>query len=149
MKTRGDGSRYPCHEADDAVLSEDTDPNAQTDCGFEYQLTLADLIVDLLAGGPLSRSSDSDPECWVTLENQIIRNAALEVKALTVALEWKSVAGDTADDLTEGEKLHLMRALGRRLEAGAELAKRLRRARWGHPSFGGGENWEAKQAVKS
>ncbi len=37
-----------------------------------------------------------------------------------------------------------MNVMKRRLRAGAELSARLRVARWGHPSFGGGEERAAK-----
>ena len=147
--TRHDGTRYPNTKSDDKILREETDPNCETEHVFAYNRTLADLIIDVLAGGPLVESADSDPENWVTLENAIIQNAALDLKALNIAVEHGEHAGDVCDEITWGEIKHSMRALARRMTAGAELAQRLRRARWGHPNFGGGENWEAKQKAKA
>jgi hypothetical protein len=149
FETRHDGSRYPSPEADSAVLREENDPGARTDCGYAYHRTLADLMIDLLAGGPLVDGGGRDPENWQTLENAMLQNAALEVKLLSIAIEYEKGVEGTADDITWGEVSRLTRLLSRRLEAGAELTRRLRVARWGHPSFGGGDNWEAKQAAKA
>jgi hypothetical protein len=123
------------------VLREETDPNGSVGLGHNYNRTLADLMIDILAGRSMVQSGDGDPENWFTLESTIIDNAALEVRALTAAL----TPSDTEDEFTTDELIALTRLISRRLSAGAELARRFRRARWGHPNFGGGEGWEAKQ----
>lgn len=147
MTTRCDGSQFPDGEADDAVLREDTDPNCETGPGFAYNRTIADLLIDMLVGRHLAESGDSDPENWESVEHAMLVNAGLEIKAINAALA-DSTTDMNADDMTVLECSTLLRALGRRVEAGAELAQRLRAARWGHPAFGGGEGWEAKVNAK-
>ena len=144
--TRQDGSQYPDDDADDATLSEENASAVRTDGGYAYHRTISNLVIDLLGGGDLAESDDASPENWQTLENAMLATAALEVKAIAVAHEYEDSAGDSVDEFTHDEITRMLATLARRLEAGRELAKRFRRARWGHPAFGGGEGWEAKQA---
>ncbi len=148
LQTRNDGTQYPSSEADDAVLAEENTSDVRTDCGYSYHRTIGNLIIDVLGGYDLCESSDSDPQNWQTLENAMLFNAALEVKAIAVAYEYEHDGESVADEFTHNELSHLLRNVARRLEAGQELSKRLRRARWGHPGFGGGEGWDARQKAE-
>ena len=103
----------------------------------------------MLGGGDLAESDDAHPENWQTLENAMLFNTALEVKAIAAAHEYERSAGDLVDEFTHDEITHMLASLARRLDAGRELAKRLRRARWGHPAFGGGEGWDAEQKAQA
>ena len=150
MKERPDGTRFPDHEAEGAVLADFTDPSAKTGPGYEYQRTLGDLIVDALGcrdvldGEPTGSHEDSE-----SFEHAFLKRTALELRALNHALACSLTTDDhPADEFTLEQACELLRGLARRIDAGAELAQRLRTARWGHPSFGGGEAFLAEARAK-
>src|SRR4051794_40341151 len=117
VQKRFNGTQYPDDAADDAVLSEENLSDVRTDCGFAYHRTIANLVIDLLGGGDLVESDDNDPENWQTLENAMLRNAALEVKAIAAAHEYEKSAGDVVDEFTHEEVTRMLSALARRLDA--------------------------------
>jgi hypothetical protein len=148
MTVRHDGSRYPDSAVDDAALEDfsDLDPSNM------YEYSLGDLIVQALVGRDLIEDCKEAPQEWESFEHAILAQTALELRALNVAF----AAGDclttdngTSEEFTAEMGMKLLRALTARVEAGAELARRLRRARWGHPSFGGGESWKDAAAPAS
>ncbi len=152
MKTRFDGSRYPDSDEEGRVLADFTDPDAETGPGFGYQRALGDLIVDVLVGRDLIGDAPTGSHFdWESFEAAMLKRVGLEIRAVNHALA--TGGGLTTDDhpgdtFTTEHACEFLRGLARRAEAGAELAVRLRNARWGHPNFGGGEAFLAKQAEK-
>jgi hypothetical protein len=155
MKERHDGSKYPDSDAEDAVLADFTDGNGKTGHGYSYNRTLGDLIVDALVGRDLNSDSPEGPEYWESFEHGLLTRTALEIRAINHALASEITTDDhPADEVSIEEACELLRGLARRVEASAEIAVRLRRARWGAPEFGGGENLAAearatREALKS
>jgi hypothetical protein len=145
MLTREDGSTYPDTAAEEAFLRDQSDADAK----YMNSRTVGDLIVDVLAPG-LIQGAPEFPEEWQSLEHGFIETSALELRALMCALN----DGDTFEDGMLGDTFsrrdaaRLLQIITKRMEAGAELCRRLRCARWGNPHFGGGEAQarRAKQA---
>jgi hypothetical protein len=130
MTTRSDGSRYPDHDEQCRFLADFTDPDADTGPGYAYNVTVGDLIVEALIGRDLIDAPTGAHEDWESFEGALLGQVALELRVLGEAMEG---------DLPEEAASKYLKALARRTEAATELASRLRDARWGHPSFGGGE----------
>lgn len=76
---------------------------------------------------------------WPTFENQVLRTAALDLKLLAIALHGESPESEASEpfELTDEGLSYALHALARRTEAPAALARKLRRARYGNPQFGG------------
>ena len=135
-------TRYRLQEAELDVLRPLTPEDADRGLGHDYQRTLGDLIVDVLAPG-LDAWVDSDdaPADWAPLEWLFGQYTMLELRALSRAMETgHPVAGEAAElsvKFTTLDASRLLTVITARMQGGLELAQRLRRARWGNPSFGG------------
>jgi hypothetical protein len=122
-----------------ALRSEGPDVEETRD-GMRYTCTLGDLLAELLAPG-LKAWSDEGAEYHHSFENLILRNIGLELKILNRAIcdgmpsseETDSLEVITADDTARAVQL-----IQRRAEVGAEIAHRMRLARWHNPHFGAG-----------
>jgi hypothetical protein len=147
MDERHDGTRYPNHDAQKAFLADMTDCRNKTGAGFGYNTTIGDLICAVLAPSPIEQG-DNEPENWQSLEGAFILQTAAELRALAIALdvqESRNAGVDICAPFSGDDAKRMLTGIARRMEAGAELCDRLRMARWGHPTFGGGENWEARR----
>lgn len=149
-EVRNDGSRYPARGVERAALEDFSDPDSK-DCdrGYEYNRLLGDLVVDLLGIATPVEDNACVPEEWQTIENAFLEQIGTELRVLKLALvEGLSCTDDgSCDQVTAKDCAHVLRGLARRVRVGAEVTQRLRVARWGHPAYGGGEGWEAKQAA--
>lgn len=138
-----DGQLMVNSEAELAVLKVEADPPTDD---VTYQ-PIGDLIARTLCAGFVTYEP-THPAHWSTLEGGLLRVTELELRALAIALEHEAADKDatevtfSADDATR-----MLIALSRRLEAGAELANRMREARWGDPRFGGFDPAKAKRAA--
>lgn len=138
-----DGQLMVNTKAELAMLKIEADPPTDD---VTYQ-PLGDLIARTLCPGFVTYEP-THPAHWTTLEGGLLRVAELELRALAIALEHESADKDgtevtfSADDATRTPT-----ALSHRLEAGAELANRLREARWGDPRFGGFDLAKAKRVA--
>jgi hypothetical protein len=151
MEVRPDGSRFPNRVAQNAVLADISDQDCSSrGPGYDYQITLGDLIVEALVGRDLNQDHDAHAEEWESLEHAMLRRTALELRALNVALAAGLMSDDDppCDLFTTEDACELVQGLARRIRAGAELALRLREARWGHPNFGGGETRASEAKTK-
>jgi hypothetical protein len=130
---RHDGSMYPDHDVERAVLQTNPNPSEQP-----YDVSLGDLIVQALCHG-VCPGSPNHGEDWQTFENAILETLAVDLKVLTLACNsFEAESGETELwDLSHDEILRALHGLARRTDAAAKLARRLREARYGHPSFGG------------
>jgi hypothetical protein len=148
LRERGDGTLYPDSEGEAAILGDTLAPGPARRGVADW--ALGDLIVMALVGRHLITDTDEAPQYWETFEAGILSRTALDLRALSVALEHGVNDNDNrADDvINDYEVCAMVRAIGERAEAGAELARRLRAARWGHPAFGGGEQWGAEARAK-
>jgi hypothetical protein len=148
MNARDDGSRYPDDIEQSRVLADLSDPNAETGAGYRYNVALGDLIVQVLAGRELYDGVSGEHEDWESFEHVMMERVALELRAFNQALATDLTTDDhPSDGFTAEQACEFVRGLAARVEAGVELARRLRKARWGHPSFGGGEAFlERKRA---
>jgi hypothetical protein len=141
---------YPDADSEDSVLRDFT---ADSDCtyGYSYNRTIGDLLVDLLTDSPHGpiEQGNGEPENWESLEHAFMLSTVVQLKAANLCVARASLpVGDDevyAPDLTREEQARLLGGIAKRLQSGAELCSRLRRARWGHPTFGGGEGWEERQ----
>jgi hypothetical protein len=144
VQKRSDGSYYPDPDVEKAALEDFTDPAAETELHFAYQRTLGDLITAMLAGRDLIVDPTSPVDCE-TVEHAFLQQIGLEIRAINIVLASSLTTDDgPCDAVSETQGLAMLRNLATRIEAGTELASRLRRARWGHPSFGSGESWAPK-----
>lgn len=138
-----DGQLMVNSEAELAMLKIEADPPTDD---VRYQ-PIGDLIARTLCAGFVTYEP-THPAHWSTLEGGLLRVTELELRALAIALEHEDASKDatevtfSADDATR-----LLIALSHRLEAGAELANRMREARWGDPRFGGFDLAKAKRAA--
>lgn len=136
-----DTAALPDYETERKALADFTDPrsSARADSThYIYERTLGDLIVDALAGRDLVDDVEFAPEAWESFECALLKRTALELKAANLALAVHLTTDDhAADGLSVADSCELLRGLARRAEAAAEISKRLREARWGHPHFGG------------
>ena len=142
MKVRYDGSRYPNREEDAKALADFTDPSSETGPGYIYNRSLGDLIVDVLVGRDLIEGQTGHSEDYESFEHAVLRRVALEIRVANYALAvggGVSIDDHAGDEITTAHVCEYLAGLARRVESGAELASRLRDARWGHPCFGGGE----------
>jgi hypothetical protein len=149
MVERHDGSRYPDGDADDAVLADFPESDSAKCVGYAYERTVGDLIVMALTGQDPDEFDgvSGSPDDWPSFDNAVLLRAAADLRVLSVAMHGEPTDGyPFEDELTLDEAKTAVRALQRRMEAGAELATRLRRARWGHPAFGGGEAFLERRA---
>jgi hypothetical protein len=148
----GDLSAYPDDDAEDAVLRDFTESEECT-YGFAYNRTIGDLLVDMFTDSPYGpiEQGDSEPENWESLEHAFMLSTVVQLKAVNFCTSHAfDPSGDDevcAPHLTREEVARLLGGIAKRLQAGAELCSRLRRARWGHPSFGGGEGWEQRKSA--
>jgi hypothetical protein len=149
MNVRDDGSRMPDRKAELAVLADISDSDAETGKGYDYNVTLGDLIVQALIGRPLYDGTTGSHEDWESFEIAIMQRMALELRALNIAMATELTTDDyPSDGFSTEQACECVRGMASRLEAGTELARRLRDARWGHPSFGGGEKFLEEQQAK-
>jgi hypothetical protein len=135
---RPDGSRYPSREASNAVLGMVTESDSE---GVISQATIGDLIVHALIGRPLLDDIDEAPEEWESVEHAFIVETARSLRAVMLAVAGGGPSDDHAGvdcRFTENDTVMELQAITKRMEAGAELLRRLRVARWGNPHFGGG-----------
>lgn len=142
MTERKDGSRYPDFQEQMRALADFTDPAADTGLGYAYNRTLGDLIVDVLIGRDVREGITGAHEDYESFEQAMLKRVAVEIRLVNYALATGggfSTDDHPTDAVTTEHACEYLRGLARRVEAGAELASRLRDARWGHPSFGGGE----------
>jgi hypothetical protein len=133
---REDGSASPDRGMEQAVLAESSQPLKPK---YNYDRTLGDLIVEALVPNIRMDVKDS-PEAWGTLDNNLLDITALELRAITIAMTHGDAGLDNAlySEFTPEDAARVIEAISRRLEAGAEISRRLREARWGDPRFGGG-----------
>jgi hypothetical protein len=109
--------------------------------GRSHHRSLGDLIVATLTHGLYTGTPGGGVD-WPSFEGTVLETLGLELKVLAIATgnggeepldsEAVELLSLTAEDMSK-----LLHALARRAEAAAELSRRLRTARWGHPSFGG------------
>lgn len=119
--TRIDGTRYPNSQAEEAILAMRTLEGADTGPGFEWNCTLGDLLEE--AFSPERADGES-------LEYAFMRATARELRACLVAASNGSTGGNLpVVRFSEGDLLHALDVIVRRMEAGAELIKRLSAAR--------------------
>jgi hypothetical protein len=142
MNVRYDGSRYPNHKAESAVLEDEADAGSVV-----HEQPIGDLLVTVLGGGYLYEDQGHAPQEWESFESGIIKNAARELRALHCAIVTRGDENLT-EDFDEDDANKMLFAIVKRLEAAAELAHRLRVARWGNPHFGGGETMAAEALAK-
>jgi hypothetical protein len=148
-----DAAAMPDSKAEQAALADFTDPRSSydKDPGFYYERTLGDLIVEALVGRDLCEDVADSPEAWEPFDRALLKRTALELKVLNnvLAVEGGLMADDhDADPLSQVEICEILRGITRRAQAGAELSSRLREARWGHPCFGGGDNYAVHVTAK-
>jgi len=138
-----DGQLMVNTNAERAMLKIEADPPTDN---VTYQ-PIGDLIARTLCAGFVTYEP-THPAHWTTLEGGLLRVTELELRALAIALEHESADKD-ATEVTFGadDATRMLIALSHRLEAGAELANRMREARWGDPRFGGFDLAKAKRAA--
>jgi hypothetical protein len=134
---RPDGTRYPNSRLSDAVLGMESE-SSETGLGFEYNRTLGDLILDVLLPTTLAVDQREHPENWESAEHAFLIASARELRACIVAAEH-SETNDYEVVFSEEDARLALGGIAARMEAGAELLRRMRSARWGNPHFGGGE----------
>lgn len=148
---RGDLTAYPDGDTEDDVLR-DFSEGGELTYGYAYNKTIGDLLVDMMSDaefGP-TQQGDNEPDSWETLEHAFMMSTLVQLKAANFCAAHTSSAdeeGVPAPALSKAELAMLMNGMAKRLEAGAELCVRLRRARWGHPTFGGGERWSQRKST--
>jgi hypothetical protein len=105
-----------------------------------HNKSIGDLVIMTLVDG-LWEGSAGHGQDWPTLEGRMLKMLAVELKCFGMALACEGAEMDQPEsesiELTELEAVEMVQLLARRAEAGAELANRIRTARWGHPSYGG------------
>ncbi len=152
QERRGELKAYPDTEAEDDVLRDFTEDG---DCtyGYVYNRTIGDLLVDVLTDstyGPIEQGNN-ELENWESLEHAFMLSTVVQLKAANFCMTNASLPTEDgeacAPPLSSEEMARLMGGIAKRLQAGAELCARLRRARWGHPNFGGGEGWGQRQST--
>lgn len=153
MRARTGGLEpHPDDDTEDSVLVDFT-RSAESKYGYAYNRTLGDLLVDVLSDSPdgPNEQGDNEPENWESLEHALMLSTVVQLKAANFCAANMGTQSDAdercAPPLDEEEVARLLGGIAKRLQAGAELCVRLRRARWGHPTFGGGEDWEQRKST--
>lgn len=153
LQARGGGLEpYPHDETEDKVLVDFTQC-AESTYGYSYNRTIGDLLVDVLSDSPdgPTEQGDGEPENWESLEHAFMLSTVVQLKAANFCAAHTETLSDSdercAPPLNQEEVARLLGGIAKRLQAGAELCARLRRARWGHPTFGGGEGWEERKST--
>lgn len=139
-----DGQLLPDHEAEQKVLAVEADPPTDD---VHYQ-PIGDLVSRVLCAGMVTYEP-THPAHWTTLEGGLLRVTELELRALAIALDSAdgALAAGTEATFDADDAVAMLIALSHRLDAGRELAQRLREARWGDPRFGGYDLAKAKRAA--
>jgi hypothetical protein len=143
-RTRDGERRIPLADVERAALGEGDSNRKDGDLRYA---TIGDLIVQALTPRELLADSPHAPQEFESFENLCLQTQATELRGLAVALaatqDEDSFVGDVSNVMVEipftlGDATMLITAMARRTEALCELARRLRKARWGDPHFGGG-----------
>lgn len=132
---------YPSTSAEEAFLRHETSADAK----FINARTIGDLIVDMLAPS-LTPGTPEHPEEWESLEHAFLQATTTELRAVMCAMNESPLDDDMIGEVfTRNDGVRALQVITKRMEAGTELCRRLRNARWGNPNFGGGEE-AAKRA---
>ncbi len=136
-----DGQLMVNTDAELAMLKIEADPPTDD---VTYQ-PIGDLIARTLCAGFVTYEP-THPAHWSTLEGGLLRVTELELRALAIALEHEAADKDAREvTFSVDDATRMLIALSHRLEAGRELASRLREARWGDPRFGGFDEATARR----